>query len=108
LNELYSRSLSGDARAKLIDWIEAYVVSLQSSYADARAETAKQKAIELLRDTDIDILVFVTTIVTMHSDSGRRLLGAVVHSGAPPRDIAITMVRIMEESLKRDKQARSG
>jgi len=107
MNELYSRPLSPEAREKLIDWTEAYIVSLKSSYADRKAEVAKQKAIELFQ-TDIDILVFVTTIVVMHSESGRVLLTAAVQGLCQPRESAETLVEIMREGFRRDKGARGG
>ena len=80
---------------------------MQSSSADRQAEAAKEKA-KVLLATDIDILVFVTMIGVMHSPGPVDLMNMAVAGLMSCRDAAITLVKIMEEALKRDKQARSG
>ncbi len=105
-DELYSRPLSQEARGALVDFLEAYIESMKTQRADWRAEEAKGKGIKLLQ-TDIDILVFVTTIATMHSPAGVQLLYSAVGGGKLARDIAIAIVRIMEEGIRRDKQIRT-
>jgi len=108
MNEPYSRPLSERARALLVDWIETYLVSLQSSTADRKAELSKQKAIELLSTTDIDILVFITTINVMHSPHGLTVLDLAMSRVYSCRDVALALVQMMTEAFKRDKQARAG
>lgn len=60
---LYSRPLSPAARAKLIDAIDQILRTLGTSEVDYSADLAKQAVIELLRDTDIDIVVFMCAIM---------------------------------------------
>lgn len=104
-NELYSRKLSPEARAKLIDFLAAYIDTIAVERADARADIAKAKAIELL-GTDIDILVFITTIMTFHS---RDCLSLV--RGCPPsrsREVASAIVEVSELAFEHDRLMRKG
>lgn len=62
MKELYSRPLSDEARAKLIDFVEAYLNTLLVAEVDEKMDIAKQKAMEVL-GTDIDIAIFGATFV---------------------------------------------
>ena len=106
MNEFLSRSLSDPARKALVEWVEAYLESLMVGTADQRAEVAKQKAIHLLADTDIDILFFVTTIAVMHGPSGLLIIEGAVGKLFPPAQAAHDIVKIMELGFKLDKQRR--
>ena len=102
---LYSRPLSRTARATLVDFVTSYIESLHAQAVDGRAEVAKQKALACLQ-TDIDILVFIVTIATMHSDQGRALLLTTFHDLMLPREAADAIVGIMETAIAIDKSKR--
>ena len=102
---LYSRPLSQEARAALVEFVAAYLTSLHTQVVDEHAEIAKQKALACLQ-TDIDILVFVVTIATMHSDQGRALMLTSFHEILEPRDAAEAIVEIMEKAIAIDKSRR--
>ena len=104
-NELYSRPLSDAARAALVDFVTAYAESMTTQLVDEKAEAAKQKAIACLQ-TDIDILVFLTTISTMHQGSGKALLLQMMHGITTPRNAPTTIVTIMERAIAIDKAGR--
>lgn len=101
--EYLSRALSPDATAKLIDFIEAYVLSLRSTTVDAQAETAKQLAKAVL-ETDIDILVFTVAIRTIYASV--ESLTAAVNGLFNPREFAVTISDIVEAARSLDKQQR--
>ena len=98
--ELYSRPLSPEIKAKLIEFIEAYIETLTVREVDERAEIAKKKAIEVL-NTDIDILVFVTTLITLIQ--AFPLLGRLTK-----RELAELVVETAEKARERDKSFRPG
>ena len=102
---LYSRPLSQEARAALVNFVAAYLTSLHTQVVDEHAEIAKQKALACLQ-TDIDILVFIVTIATMHSDQGRALLLTMFHDLMLPREAADAIVGIMETAIVIDKSRR--
>ena len=104
--EILSRPLSPAARTALINFVAAYIESVKQQTVDNWAEVAKVRAKELL-ETDIDIMVFVTTVATMYSSSGVSLLMAVVKGQQHPLDVATAIVRIVEEGFRRDKQMRT-
>ena len=103
--EYYSRPLTDGARVALVDFVAAYAESMTTQLVDEKAELAKQKAIACL-ETDIDILVFVTTLTTMLSGSGKALLLQMMQGQASPRDTAALIVQIMEKALAFDKGRR--
>lgn len=102
---LYSRPLSREARTALVDFVASYIESLRTQLVDERAEAAKQKAIACLQ-TDIDILVFIVTVATMHSDQGRALLLTAFHELMLPHEAAEAIVGIMEKAIAIDKSRR--
>jgi hypothetical protein len=103
--EKYSRPLSDAARAALVDFIAIYAESMASTLVDEKAEEAKRKAIVCLQ-TDIDILVFVTTISMMLQGSGKALLLQMMHGLTTPRGAATTIVQIVERAIVIDKAGR--
>jgi len=106
MNEMYSRPLSKEAREKLTDWIESYIVTLTGTHADHRAEVSKRKAIEALQ-TDIDILVFVMAIAVLFTEPVAILIRTAVIGNMDPRAAASTIVEGLGESLRIDKQMRT-
>lgn len=103
MDELYSRPLSHEARAALVAFIEADVLSLRSQKADAAAEHAKQLAAATLA-TDIDILVFTIAVRTIYIS--HELLRSAVIGRTTPQDFAAAVVRITEEARSVDIQQR--
>ena len=103
--DAYSRPLSPEAKAKLIDFVEQYIRSLQSEYVDKQADIAKAKALEVLQ-TDIDILVFIDTINILYSRPVIELVEACLARVIEPLEIAVTVVEISEAGHKIDKRKR--
>ncbi len=105
MTELYSRSLSPEARSGLIDFVEAYIETVTVSEVDEKAETAKIKAIEVL-NTDIDILVFITTIASFYGEID--LVEKSILKKISPRKAAELIVEITERAHQIDKSSRPG
>lgn len=103
--ELYSRPLSPEAKLKLTDFIQAYIESMVVAEVDERAEIAKKKAIEAL-NTDIDILVFVTTLMTMYQAA--HLIYEVTRGNLTSKEVAAQVVEIADRARKMDKSFRPG
>jgi len=101
--ELFSRPLSPEAKAKLIDFIQAYIETLIIAEVDEKAEIAKKKAIEVL-NTDIDILVFATTIMALYQADP--FINQVKQGVMTSRQVAELVVEISEEARKEDKAFR--
>lgn len=106
MNEEYSRTLSDAARAALVDFVESYVAQGFEQRATALAEHTKQKAVECLRDTDIDILVFTITAGLLTSPGVINMMYAARESKRSARDTAETVVAIVEVAAAKDKRAR--
>ena len=105
MGELYSKSLSSEAKQKLIEFLEAYLGSLKVAEVDEKAEIAKQKAIECLQ-TDIDILAFVTTLWMMPVAAS--IINNMMAGRITSRDAAVRIVAISELARKKDKSERPG
>ena len=103
--ELYSRPLSGEARSKLVHFMEAYLSTLWAERADDAAVIAKARAIETLH-TDIDILVFANTISIIHTPAVATLLTRVREARTPLRELATILVDISEKAHQADKRTR--
>jgi len=101
----YSRPLSDTARMALVEFVTAYAESMTTQLVDEKAEIAKQKAIVCLQ-TDIDILVFVTTTTTMMSGSGKALMLQMLHGLTSPREAARAIVNIVVAGIAIDKAGR--
>lgn len=98
--ELYSRPLSPEAKEKLIEFIEAFIETLNVAEVDEKAELAKEKAIAVL-NTDIDIVAFVTTSLTL-------LQTFPLVKGLTPRQVAGYVVELSEKARELDKSFRPG
>ena len=88
-----------------MDFVAAYFESLRTQIVDEKAEAAKVKAVACLQ-TDIDILVFIVTIATMHSDQGRALLLSAFQELMLPKEAAEAIVGIIETAIAIDKSRR--
>ncbi len=106
--DLYSRKLSTDARAKLVAFFAAYIVTGNSEHPDMAADIAKGLAIDLLQTTDIDILVFATCLSIFHSKQGIILTSEVLMQRKDLVEAAEALVAICEKAFEMDKRARSG
>ena len=103
--ELYSRPLSPGARLKLTEFIQAYIESMVVAEVDERAEIAKKKAIEAL-NTDIDILVFVTTLMTLYQAAS--FVSDIIKGKLTSKEVAEQVVDIAERARRADKLFRPG
>ena len=104
-NELYSRPLSEEARAKLIAFVEAYLFTLATERADTVADRAKARAIELLR-SDVDIAVFGNACAMLLQPSTLDMIAQSEKRGLSAGSIAKVFVRILEEAHEADKRMR--
>jgi hypothetical protein len=104
--QYYSAPLSADARTRLIAFVEAYIETVSVETVDKRADVAKAKAIECLQG-DIDILNFITVIMTMHSESGLSLVMLSMQKGVTPHDAAVMIVDIFEKGRHIDISRRT-
>ncbi|MBI3305124.1 hypothetical protein HYZ80_02280 [Candidatus Parcubacteria bacterium] len=103
--EAYSRSLSTEAKAKLIEFIEACIESLRKQVVDETNDLAKAKGRAVLA-TDIDLVSFLTTIAAMYSDAGIRLVEQALTDGSTQRAIAELIVEVSELGRAQDKSRR--
>ena len=103
--EFYSKSLSPEAKSKLIDFIRAYTDTLLVAEVDTQAEVAKAKAIEVLK-TDIDILVFITTAMTFFQ--AIPMMYEVINGKLTSRQLAEQVVELAEKARQADKSFRLG
>ncbi len=106
MTELYSKSLSPEAKQKLIDFIQAYIETLMVAEVDEKAEIAKAKAIEVLK-TDIDILVFITTLLSFYEEA-ILLIREVERKRISSKEAAKLIVEIAEKARQMDKSRRPG
>ena len=100
---MLSRPLGPRAKAALIDFVEAYVVSMKAGTVDETAEIAKEKAKAVLA-TDIDILSFAVTMGIFYSSPGVVLISRVLSWQRTSREVATALVYLTEQSRRFDEE----
>lgn len=101
--ELFSKPLSPEAKEKLTDFVEAYIETLVVVEVDKKADIAKKKAIDVL-GTDIDILAFATTLMTIYK-VGPFIIG-VQQGKFTARKVAAMVVELAEKAREEDREWR--
>ena len=99
--ELFSKPLSPEAKEKLIEFVQAYIESLIVAEVDEKAEIAKKKAIETL-NTDIDILVFVTTLIALYQ--AFPFIDGISRGIFTSKQVAKLVVEISEKAREKDRE----
>ncbi len=107
MSDVLSKPLSGEAKEKLVQFVEVAINSLRGQkFSETSNQAAKTKCIECLQ-TDIDMAMVFVTISSVYSPWGQKLVKSALDGLVSARNTAEIIVGIIEKSRAIDLSSRT-